>query len=148
MKIEIYRFGHYVNAVESKEELHIWLMNNLAYKDDGEVPPNTSLDDCVAMATEKHYTFIVDDRWDKILDSVRIEKVAREFVKLTKRGQNYTFDCPFCGEKASAYISPKHQIYKCFKCGDTGSVAAFVKKMKRCTYAQAMEWLDNFNKTK
>lgn len=31
MRIEIYRFGHYVNAVESKDELRQWLLDNLPY---------------------------------------------------------------------------------------------------------------------
>lgn len=149
MKIEIYRFGRYVNAVESEEELYIWLMNNLPPKNGGEdLSPSITLEECVTMATDKNYTFIYDNRWERILDSVRIEKVAREFVKLTKRGENYTFDCPFCGEASSAYISPKHQIFKCFKCGETGNVLTFVKKMKRCSFAQAMDWLEKTYITK
>lgn len=146
MRIEIYRFGHYVNAVESKDELRQWLLDNLPYdKSDGSVPPTTTLDVCIAMAGRKHFTFKTDNglkRIEKILDAVKIEDVAKEFVTLKKRGENYIFDCPICGAGAAAYISPKHQILKCFGCEETGNVIHFVMKAKKCTFAQAQKWLE------
>lgn len=146
MRIEIYRFGNYINAVDSKDALHQWLLDNLPYdKSDGIVPPTTPLDVCMTMARKMHFAFKVDngiERIDRILDAVKIEDVAKEFVTLKKRGENYTFDCPFCGAEAAACISPKHQIFKCFVCEETGNVIHFVMKVKKCTFAQAQKWLE------
>lgn len=84
-------------------------------------------------------------RLERILSSVKIEDVAAKMVKLTKRGSNYFLNCPFCGAKVAMYISPKHQIYKCFVCGKTGGVINFVMEIKGMSYEQALKYLeDNF----
>lgn len=55
--IEIYRFGHYVNEVSSREELHRWLLDNLPYKMGACVPEGKTLKECYALAKEKNFTF-------------------------------------------------------------------------------------------
>ena len=152
MRIEIYRFGNYINAVDSKDALHLWLLDNLPYdKSDGIVPPTTPLDVCMTMAGKMHFAFKVDngiERIDRILDAVKIEDVAKEFVTLKKRGENYIFDCPFCGGTFTGYISIEHQIYKCFACGKTGNVVNFVMEIKNIPYEEALKYLEKTYKIK
>lgn len=142
MIIEIYRFGHYINAVESNEDLREWLLANVP---DDKMLPTTPLVECMRIASLKDFTFRVDsrkERMDKILKKVRIEDVARSFVELKERGKNFIFDCPICGGKKSGYISPKHQLYKCFRCGRTGTVVGFVMEVKNLTCEEALEYLE------
>lgn len=135
-----------MNAVESKDELRQWILDNVPYdKSEGFIPPTTPLAECMKMAALKKYTFNVDngtDRIDKILEKVKLEEVAKSFVELKKKGENYIFDCPFCEGKKSGYISPKYQIYKCFVCGRTGNVVNFVMEVKNLTYEEALKYLE------
>lgn len=146
MKIEIYRYGNYINSVDSKEALRTWLMDNVHYEGgEGVIPPTTTLERCIKIASLKNYSFKNDesnDRIDKILDKVKIEEVAARFVELKRRGNNYVFDCPFCEGHQSGYISPKHQIYKCFVCGKTGNVVNFVMDIKKITFTDAETYLE------
>ena len=152
MRIEIYRFGHYVNAVDSKESLYQWLLDNVPYdKSDGFIPPTTTLDVCMMLAEKKNFTFKVNndmERIDKILAKAKLEKVAKSFVKLKKKGENYIFDCPFCGGTFTGYISIEHQIYKCFACGKTGNVVNFVMEIKNIPYEEALKYLEKTYKIK
>lgn len=150
MRITIRRFGNYINVVNSKEELHTWLMDNLPYEQGEQaVPEGATFARCLEIAADAHYTIEYDNsRLTRILDKADIVTLAKRFVKLTKRGENYTFDCPFCGEEESAYISPKYGVFKCFRCEATGGVIDFAMRMKKCSYDEALNYLDKTFKNK
>lgn len=156
-QIEIYRFGRYVNRVEDKREVvRKWIIANCPYYEGGDVsiPPTTSYEECMRIAEDKDFAFRrvgVEDkkpahvtmaRLDKILSSVKIQDVAARMVEVTKRGNNYILNCPFCGAEKVMYISPKHQIYKCFGCGKTGNVINFVMEITGKSYEQALKYIE------
>ncbi len=78
----------------------------------------------------------------RIIDASHIEEVVGEFVSLKKRGTNHIGCCPFHNEKTpSFYVSPSKGIYKCFGCGESGSVVGFLMKHEHYTYPEALRWL-------
>jgi len=78
----------------------------------------------------------------RIMDASHIEEVIGEFVSLKKRGTNHIGCCPFHNEKTpSFYVSPAKGIYKCFGCGESGSVVGFLMKHEHYTYPEALRWL-------
>lgn len=84
------------------------------------------------------------ERAMRILDSVSIAKVAESLgIETKQRGKNLIVEkCPFCGEKAVMYISPDNGIFKCFRCNEGGSPAALVQKVKKCSYDEALDYLE------
>lgn len=148
MTIEIYRYGNYINCVGSKDALREWLIANVPFHTEvGSIPPTATLNRCIKIAMGKGYEIKVDESFgkiEKILDVAKIEEVAKQFFKLTKKGENYVFDCPFCEGKKTGMISPKYQIYKCFSCGKTGSVMNLVMEFNDMSYAEAEKYLAEF----
>lgn len=146
MKIEIYRFGKYVNSVKNEEELRQWIISNVPYHNEEFVLPSAaSIEKCTRVATNENYSFkVVDELMDKIMNVAKIEEVAAEFVSLKKKGVNYVYDCPMCGGRKCGTISPKYQIYKCFSCGKSGNVFNFVMEVKNVTFAEAEKYIKEF----
>jgi DNA primase len=83
---------------------------------------------------------IVDD----IFNSVRIEEVVGDFVRLTKRGANHVGRCPFHNEKTPSFsVNPVKGIFKCFGCGVGGDAVTFVMKHENYSYVEALRYLAN-----
>lgn len=160
-KIEIYRWGRYVNSVaDSKSILRQWIIDNCPYYDEGglTIPENKSYEQVVAIAEARHFAFrrvgaTAESRYkqnngtmvglSKLFDNIRIEDVAATFGELKKRGANYVMElCPFCGAKAVMAISPKYQMYKCFGCGKTGTIVQLVMEIKNLSFNKAIEYLE------
>lgn len=81
---------------------------------------------------------------DKIMDAADIVEVISEFVSLRKRGANYVGLCPFHDDHSPSFsVSPSKGVYKCFSCGEAGSVVGFVMKHEQKTYPEALRWLAN-----
>ncbi len=83
---------------------------------------------------------------EEIVEEVRqkndIVDVISGYVTLQKRGGNYVCCCPFHSEKTpSFYVSRSKQIYKCFGCGEGGSVTTFLMKYENCTFQEAVKML-------
>jgi DNA primase len=79
---------------------------------------------------------------DKIFDSVDVYDVIKDFVKLTKKGVNYTGLCPFHNEKTPSFIvSPTKNLYKCFGCGEGGNSVSFLMKSQNMSYPEALKHL-------
>ena len=79
---------------------------------------------------------------EDILNTVRIEEVVGDFVRLTKRGTNYIGLCPFHDEKTPSFsVSPAKGIFKCFGCGAGGDAISFVMKHENYSYVEALRYL-------
>lgn len=70
---------------------------------------------------------------DAIVEEVRaradIVEIVGEHVPLKRAGKDYRGLCPFHQEKTpSFYVVPAKGFYKCFGCGESGDVVAFVMK--------------------
>jgi len=83
-----------------------------------------------------------EDLLDEILASTDIVEVINEYVPLKRRGANYLGLCPFHKEKTPSFtVSPDKQIYKCFGCGQGGSVVQFVSKLENLDFKETLEHL-------
>jgi len=75
------------------------------------------------------------------IHAVALLDVVGQFVKLDRRGSNYTACCPFHSEKTPSFsVNPSKGIYKCFGCGEGGnSPVQFLMDLKGLTYPEALE---------
>ena len=66
--------------------------------------------------------------------------VAREYIRLRKRGKDYVGLCPFHSEKTPSFVV--HQdFYKCFGCGASGDIISLVRHIESCTFPEAVRRL-------
>ena len=78
----------------------------------------------------------------EVRDRTDIVEVVSETVPLTRAGANYRGLCPFHREKTpSFFVHPTRQAFKCFGCGEGGSVFHFLMKARNLSFAEAVEEL-------
>lgn len=83
-----------------------------------------------------------EDLIDEILSSTDIVEVINEYVPLKRRGANFLGLCPFHKEKTPSFtVSGDKQIYKCFGCGQGGTVIQFVSKIENLDFRETLETL-------
>lgn len=83
--------------------------------------------------------FISDDSIQRIKDAVDIVDLVGNYVDLKKAGKNYKACCPFHQEKTPSFmVSPTRQTFKCFGCGESGDIFAFVEKMEHVDFPEAI----------
>ena len=71
-----------------------------------------------------------------------IVAVVDRYVKLKQAGKNFSGLCPFHNEKTPSFsVNPDFQIFKCFGCGKSGDVIAFVQEIETLDFTQALEKL-------
>lgn len=79
---------------------------------------------------------------DKIKSGCNIVDVIGKEVKLKREGANYSGLCPFHGEKTPSFkVSEQKQFFKCFGCGESGDVIAFVMKYYHLDFMEAVKKL-------
>lgn len=79
---------------------------------------------------------------DRLLQTVRIEEVVGDYVRLKKKGASYTGLCPFHNEKTPSFIvTPARGIFKCFGCGEGGDAVGFLMKHDKLSYPEALRTL-------
>lgn len=79
---------------------------------------------------------------DAVLETAKIEDVARDYVDLKPRGSNLIGLCPFHKEKTpSFYVSASKNIYKCFGCGKGGNPVQFLMEVEQLTFPEAIRQL-------
>ena len=86
----------------------------------------------------------IDDRTvERIKESAKIEEVVGDFIKLTKRGNEYDGLCPFHGDRhfGNFKVSPTKNIAKCFSCGWSGDSIEFLMKYGNMNYRDSLAWL-------
>lgn len=78
----------------------------------------------------------------RILQAADIVEVISEFVPLRKAGNAYKGLCPFHDDRTpSLVVSPSRSMFKCFACGESGSVIGFLMKHNGWEYLEAVRWL-------
>lgn len=81
------------------------------------------------------------------IDEVRFRSDLEEIVNKYTPVKKHFASCPFHKENSSSFhIWPSKQIYKCFGCGASGDVFAFIMKQERKTFTEAVEWLADYYK--
>ncbi len=77
-----------------------------------------------------------------VFETVKVEDIVGDFVKLTRRGVNYIGLCPFHNEKTPSFtVSPVKNIYKCFGCGEGGNAINFLMELEQLSYPEAIRSL-------
>lgn len=69
-----------------------------------------------------------------------LETVVNDRIKITQKGDQYKFNCPFCGEiRHRAFVSTiTHQFY-CHNCGTGLSFIQFIQEIEGVSYQKAFE---------
>lgn len=78
----------------------------------------------------------------EVRDTADIVAVIGRYVSLKKAGATYKACCPFHQEKTPSFtVNPGRNSFKCFGCGEFGSVIDFVMKVERVEFREATEAL-------
>lgn len=78
----------------------------------------------------------------KIKETSSLEDVVGSFVKLKRKGKDMVGLCPFHSEKTPSFtVSQPKGIYKCFGCGRSGDVIAFLMDHQNLSYIDTIKWL-------
>jgi DNA primase len=76
---------------------------------------------------------------DDLKNQTDIVRIVSDYVSLKKRGTNYIACCPFHSEKTPSFnVSSTKGLFKCFGCGESGSVFNFVMKIEGCGFPEAV----------
>jgi DNA primase len=79
---------------------------------------------------------------DKVKAANNIIDIARSYMTLKQKGQDFWGCCPFHKEKTPSFkISNTHQAYYCFGCRASGNVISLVMQMESLSWREALEHL-------
>jgi len=79
---------------------------------------------------------------EQIKYQIPIRDVVSEYVRLQKKGANYSGICPFHKEKTASFmVHDSRQIFHCFGCGESGNVFTFLMKMEGISFPESVERL-------
>jgi DNA primase len=79
---------------------------------------------------------------EQIRQATDIVDVIGEFVRLKKRGKNYTALCPFHTERTPSFsVSQDKQIFHCFGCGKGGNAFTFLMEHERMSFIEVVRHL-------
>ena len=66
---------------------------------------------------------------ERVREQADIVQIIGEFVKLRRVGHDFRGPCPFHhGKNPNFAVSPKRNVYHCFKCQESGDVFTFLQK--------------------
>ena len=85
---------------------------------------------------------IPDETIQLVRDRVDIVDIAGRYVSLKQAGRNHKGLCPFHQEKTPSFVvSSERQTFKCFGCGEGGSVFQFLMQLENLTFPEAVRTL-------
>lgn len=83
------------------------------------------------------------DDLERIRSANRVETVLAQYLELKPRGRCLVARCPFHQDRTpSLAVFPHTQTWWCFGCNAGGDVFAFVQRIERVTFREAVERLD------
>ncbi len=87
-------------------------------------------------------SFIPPEKISEIQNSLNIVDIVSDYVTLKQTGKNFLGLCPFHHEKSPSFtVNEQKQIYKCFGCGEGGTVFNFLMKQDALTFLEAVNVL-------
>ncbi len=87
-------------------------------------------------------SFIPPEKISEIQRSINIIDIVSDYVALKRAGKNFLGLCPFHHEKTPSFtVNEEKQIYKCFGCGDGGTIFNFLMKQESLTFPEAINVL-------
>ncbi len=79
---------------------------------------------------------------DEIKERLNVEDVVGRYVKLKPVGRNLFGLCPFHKEDTPSFsVNPDLNIFKCFGCGESGDIFAFIQKIENLEFPEALNQL-------
>ena len=85
---------------------------------------------------------VIMDEVEEIKRRIDIVDFISQYLTLKKSGSSYKALCPFHSEKTPSFmVSPEKQIFKCFGCGKSGDVIAFLMEMENFEFPEALRIL-------
>jgi len=86
--------------------------------------------------------FIPTEKISEIQRALNISDVVSGYVPLKQAGNNLIGLCPFHHEKTPSFtVNVEKQIYKCFGCGEGGTIFNFLMKQESLTFPEAVKTL-------
>ncbi|MDR4505398.1 MAG: DNA primase [Candidatus Scalindua sp.] len=86
--------------------------------------------------------FISPEKISEIERSLDLLDFVSQYLTLNRRGNNYVGLCPFHGEKTPSFVvNEEKQKYKCFGCGESGSIFDFFMKQEGVSFPEAVKAL-------
>lgn len=85
---------------------------------------------------------IPEEKIEEVRSASDIVDVISAYVRLKRRGKNYTGLCPFHTEKTPSFsVTPDKQMFYCFGCQEGGNVFSFLMKMEKVSFVEAVRTL-------
>lgn len=85
---------------------------------------------------------IPNEKIIEIQQLTNIVEVISKHVTLKRSGRNFVGLCPFHAEKTPSFsVNPEKQLYKCFGCGEGGTVFTFLMKKEGLSFPEAVRLL-------
>lgn len=79
---------------------------------------------------------------EQVRQASDIVDIIGQYIRLKKRGRNFTALCPFHVEKTPSFsVSQDKQIFHCFGCGKGGNVFSFLMEHENMTFVEAVRHL-------
>ncbi|HEU0016024.1 MAG TPA: DNA primase [Longimicrobium sp.] len=85
---------------------------------------------------------IPDHLVEEIRQRADIVEIVSEHTRLKRTGKTYRGPCPLHGGEGPNFsVDPAKGFFKCFVCGEGGSVYTFLQKQLGMTYPDAIRWV-------
>ena len=79
---------------------------------------------------------------DRVRNASNIVDIARSYLPLKQKGQDFWACCPFHSEKTPSFaISAPKQFYYCYGCHESGNVFKLVMRMENLSWHEAVAML-------
>ena len=84
--------------------------------------------------------FIPQEKIAEIQHASDIVQIISEYVNLKQSGRNFIGLCPFHSEKTPSFtVNPEKKLFKCFGCGEGGTVFNFIMKQEGMDFVEAIK---------
>ncbi|MBE7545977.1 DNA primase [Candidatus Kuenenia stuttgartiensis] len=84
--------------------------------------------------------FIPQEKIAEIQFAADIVQIISEYIQLKQSGKAFIGLCPFHSEKTpSFFVNPDKKLFKCFGCGEGGTVFQFVMKQEGMDFVEAVK---------
>lgn len=84
---------------------------------------------------------IPDEEVERVIDAADIVSIIGERVKLKRVGNSWRGPCPFHQGKGDNFSIMPGRGYRCWVCGETGSVFTFVQKQLGMDFVEAVKYV-------